>query len=371
MPKYILKRLLLIFPTLLSILLLNFILVQALPGGPIEQVVAKISGGTSADNRLSGGSDTLNTELNDFQTYYQTKETNTKYAGAQGLDPTFIAELEQQFGFDKPPWQRFLLMVKNYLTFDLGKSYFRGQEVLSLFASKLPVSLSLGFWSTFLIYMISIPLGIRKAVRDGSKFDIITSMVIIIGYALPGFMVGLLLLILFAGGSFWDIFPMRGLISENWHTLSWYQQITDYIWHMVLPVATMIIGGFASLTLLTKNSFLEEINKQYVLTARAKGLTENKILYGHVFRNAMLVVVAGIPAALVHILFTSALLVEVIFSLDGLGYLGFEAALNRDYPIMFGILYIFSLAALLMNIVGDLSYAWVDPRIDFEKRETN
>lgn len=368
MVKYALKRLFFIFPTLLGILVLNFLLVQALPGGPVEQMIAKIQGDGNFQDRLSGETST-GTDM-DFQDFYQSAATS-KYAGAQGIDPEFIAELEKQFGFDKPPFDRFLLMIKNYLSFNLGKSYFRDQDVISLFVSKLPVSLSLGLWSTLLIYLISIPLGIAKAVHDGTRFDVATSVAIIIGYALPGFLFGLLLLIVFAGGSFFDWFPLRGIVSDGWSEMAWYKKITDYIWHMTLPLITMVIGGFASLTLLTKNSFLEEINKQYVLTAKAKGLSSHRILYGHIFRNAMLIVVVGIPTALLHILFTSALLTEVIFSLDGLGYLGFEAALNRDYPIMFGLLYIFSLTSLIMNIIGDLAYSWVDPRIDFEKRENS
>ncbi len=368
MAKYALKRLLFIIPTLLGILMLNFLLVQALPGGPVEQMIARIQGEGGTQDRLSGAVSS-GTDM-DVQ-YFYNASTTTKYAGAQGLSPKFIAELEKQFGFDKPPLERFILMVKNYLSFDLGKSYFRDQDVVSLLISKLPVSLSLGLWSTLLIYFISIPLGVAKAVRDGTRFDVVTSVAIIVGYALPGFLVGLLLLIIFSGGSFFDWFPLRGIVSDGWSDMSWHKKITDYIWHMTLPLITMVIGGFASLTLLTKNSFLEEINKQYVLTAKAKGLTSYRILYGHIFRNAMLIVVAGVPTALVHILFTSALLTEVIFSLDGLGYLGFEAALNRDYPIMFGLLYVFSLTALLMNILGDLTYSWVDPRIDFEKREVS
>jgi len=285
------------------------------------------------------------------------------------LDPNLIKEIEMQFGFDKPLHVRFWIMLKNFLVFDFGESFFQSKSVVDLVIEKLPVSISLGLWTTVLVYLISIPLGIAKAVRDGQSFDIWTSAVIIFGNAIPGFLFAILLVVLFAGGSFWDIFPLRGIVSPNWDELSLFGKITDYLWHMVLPITALVIGGFAALSMLTKNSFLEEINKQYVLTARAKGLDERRVLYGHVFRNAMIIVIAGFPSAFIGILFTGSLLIEIIFSLDGLGLLGFEAVINRDYPIVFATLYVFSLLGLLMNIVGDLMYNIVDPRIDFESRE--
>ena len=294
--------------------------------------------------------------------------TNSRYRGAQGLDPAFIADLERQFGFDKPAWQRFVLMLGNYLRFDFGDSFFRDRSVFDLVVDKMPVSISLGVWTTLLTYLISIPLGIRKAVRDGTPFDVWTSGAIVIGYAIPSFLFAVLLIVLFAGGSYWQVFPLRGLVSENFWSLPWYAKVLDYLWHMVLPIGAMLIGSFATLTMLTKNSFIEEINKQYVLTARAKGLDENAVLYRHVFRNAMLIVIAGFPAAFVSVLFTGSLLIEVIFSLDGLGLLGFEAALNRDYPVMLGTLYFFTLFGLLLKIFSDFAYVLVDPRIDFEAR---
>lgn len=360
MKQYILKRLLLMVPTLFGIMLVNFAIVQIAPGGPIQQIISKIRGsGSDLDNRLSGGG-------SDFGAHDQTISDHheSSYRGAQGIDPAFIKELEKQFGFDKPAHERFFKMIGNYLTFDFGKSYFRDQSVISLLASKLPVSLSLGLWTTLLIYLISIPLGIRKAVKDGTAFDIWTSGVVIIAYAVPSFLFALFLIVLFAGGSFFNIFPLRGLFSDNWAHLSFFGKATDYLWHLVLPITAMVMSGFAKLTLLTKNSFLEEINKQYVLTARAKGLTNNQVLYGHVFRNAMLVVIAAFPAAFIHIFFTSSLLIEVLFSLDGLGLLGFEAATSRDYPVMFGTLYMFTLLGMFMHLIGDLMYMLVDRRID-------
>jgi microcin C transport system permease protein len=296
-------------------------------------------------------------------------DTNSKYRGAQGLDPEFIKKLEKQFGFDKPAHERFFLMLKNYLTFHFGRSYFRDIDVVDLIKEKLPVSISLGLWTTLLTYLISIPLGIAKAVRDGTRFDTATSTLIIIGYAIPGFLLAIFLIVLFAGGSFWNIFPLRGLHSDNWHMLPWYQQITDYFWHLTLPLIAMMVGSFATMTLLTKNSFLDEIRKQYVLTARAKGLNNRQVLYGHVFRNAMLIVIAGFAGAFVGAFFGGSLLIETIFSLDGLGYLSFESVLNRDYPVVFANLYIFSLIGLAVGLISDLSYLWVDPRIDFETRE--
>ncbi|MDI1343164.1 MAG: microcin C ABC transporter permease YejB, partial [Pseudolabrys sp.] len=294
---------------------------------------------------------------------------SSKYRGAQGLDPEFIKKLEKQFGFDKPAYERFGIMLWNYARFDFGNSYFRDVSVLQLIKEKMPVSMSLGIWMMLLTYLISIPLGIKKAVDDGSRFDMWTSSVIIVGYAIPGFLFAILLIILFAGGSFFDWFPLRGLVSENWHQLPWYRQVLDYFWHLTLPIISMALSAFATMTLLTKNSFLEEIRKQYVLTARAKGCTRNQVLYGHVFRNAMLIVIAGFPSAFVHAFFTGSLLIETIFSLDGLGLLGFESVLNRDYPVVFATLYIFSLVGVVVNLISDLTYTWIDPRIDFESRE--
>jgi microcin C transport system permease protein len=294
---------------------------------------------------------------------------NSKYRGAQGLDPEFIKSLEKQFGFDKPAHERFFLMLWNYARFDFGKSYFRDVSVLQLMKEKLPVSISLGIWMTLVTYLISIPLGIRKAVYDGTRFDTWTSAAIIIGYAIPGFLFAILLIILFAGGSFWDVFPLRGLTSDNWDALPWYSKVIDYFWHLALPITSMMLGAFATMTLLTKNSFLDEIRKQYVLTARAKGCTQTQVLYGHIFRNAMLIVIAGFPGAFVRAFFAGALLIETIFSLDGLGLLSFESVLNRDYPVVFATLFIFSLLGLVVNLISDLTYTWIDPRIDFESRE--
>ncbi|MBP9753192.1 MAG: microcin C ABC transporter permease YejB [Proteobacteria bacterium] len=358
MPFYIFKRLLLIFPTLLGVILVNFLIVQVAPGGPIEQIISQMkSNGADANNHF-GGLD-ANTHL--------ISNTESSYRGAEGIDPEFIKKLEKSFGFDKPAHERFVLMIKNYLTFDFGKSYFRDQRVIDIIKSKLPVSISLGFWTTLIVYLISIPLGIKKAVRDGSKFDVITSSIVVLAYAIPSFLFALLLIILFAGGSFWTFFPLRGLTSDNFESLSLFQKTIDYLWHLCLPICAMIISGFAKLTLLTKNAFLEEINKQYVLTARAKGLEYNKVLYKHIFKNAMLVIVAGFPATFIHILFTSSLLIEVLFSLDGLGLLGFEAALQRDYPLMFGALYMFTLLGLVLHLIGDLIYMTIDKRIDLNQ----
>ena len=360
MIAYAIRRVLLIIPTLFAIMVVNFVIVQAAPGGPVEQMISRLKGSNvSATERVSGGSGELKT---------QTGGAETGYRGARGLDPALIKELERQYGFDKPPLERFLLMMSNYLTFDFGNSFFRDRRVIDLIRDKLPVSISIGLWTTLITYLVSIPLGIRKAVRDGSRFDVWTSAIIIVGYAVPSFLFAVLLIVLFAGGSYFSIFPLRGLVSDNWASLSWPLRIADYFWHITLPVTALVISGFATLTMLTKNCFLEEINKQYVLTARAKGLNERRVLYGHVFRNAMLLVVAGFPAALIGILFTGSLLIEVIFSLDGLGLLGFEAAINRDYPIMFGTLYFFGLIGLAMGILGDIMYTIVDPRIDFEAR---
>ena len=368
MTAYLLRRLLFMVPTLLGILLVNFVIVQAAPGGPVERVIAELRGHSmDATDRFSGGGAGETMGSNRPSTAVA-NGTMSKYRGAQGLDPALIKELEHQYGFDKPAYERFLLMLKNYLSFNFGSSFYRDRTVISLVRDKMPVSISLGLWTTLLTYLISIPLGIAKAVRDGSRFDIWTSSIIIVGYAIPAFLFAVLLVVLFAGGSFWSIFPLRGLVSDNWLELSWGMRILDYLHHITLPVFALVVGGFAGLTMLTKNSFLEEINKQYVTTARAKGLTEQRVLYGHIFRNAMLIVVAGFPHAFVSILFTSALLIEVIFSLDGLGLLGFEAAINRDYPVMFGTLYVFTLLGLVLNLVGDIVYTIVDPRIDFEAR---
>ncbi|HKF72702.1 MAG TPA: microcin C ABC transporter permease YejB [Stellaceae bacterium] len=362
MLAYIIRRLLLIIPTLFAIMVVNFVVVQAAPGGPIDQLVAQLEGrAVSATARVSGGGG-------------ETVSSGVKVGGAEqsrasrGIDPDILKKLERLYGFDKPPTERFLMMMRNYLTFDFGNSFFRDRKVTDLIIDKLPVSISLGLWTTLLGYLISIPLGIRKAVRDGSRFDIWSSGLIIIGYAVPSFLFAVLLVVLFAGGNYWHLFPLRGLWSEDWSSLDWWHRVTDYFWHITLPITALVIGSFASLTMLTKNSFLEEISKQYVVTARAKGLTERRVLYGHVFRNAMLLVIAGFPAAFVSILFTGALLVEIIFSLDGLGLLGYEAAINRDYPIMFANLYVLTLLGLLLKLVGDLTYTVVDPRIDFGTR---
>jgi len=368
MTAYIARRMLLMIPTLLGILFVSFVVVQFAPGGPVERVIAQLSGAdTGAASRVSGSSG------GDFgarpQTGASADAVNSKYRGAQGLDPEFIKKLETQFGFDRPAPERFALMVWNFARFDFGKSYFRDVSVIQLIKEKLPVSMSLGIWMTLLTYLISIPLGVRKAVMDGSRFDTWTSGVIIIGYAIPGFLFAILLIILFAGGSFLDLFPLRGLTSDNWAQLSWWQKILDYFWHLTLPIISMMLGAFATMTLLTKNSFLDEIRKQYVLTAKAKGCASRQVLYGHIFRNAMLIVIAGFPGAFVHAFFSGSLLIETIFSLDGLGLLGFESVLNRDYPVVFATLYIFALIGLVVNLISDLAYTWIDPRIDFETRE--
>ena len=367
MSAYIARRLLLMVPTLLGILFVSFLVVQFAPGGPVERVIAQLNGAdTGASSRISGSG-------NDFGARNQPGASadvaDSKYRGAQGLDPEFIKSLEKQFGFDKPAPERFALMVWNFARFDFGKSYFRDTTVIQLIKEKMPVSMSLGIWMTLLTYLISIPLGIRKAVRDGSRFDVWTSGVIIVGFAIPGFLFAILLIILFAGGSFWNIFPLRGLTSDGWSQLPWYRQILDYFWHLTLPLISMALSAFATMTLLTKNSFLDEIRKQYVMTARAKGCNERQVLYNHVFRNAMLIVIAGFPGAFISAFFSGSLLIETIFSLDGLGLLGFESVLNRDYPVVFGTLYIFSLVGLVVNLLSDLAYMWVDPRIDFEARE--
>lgn len=365
MLAYILRRLALIPLTLFGIMAVNFVIVQLAPGGPVEQMIARLEGTAGSETqRLSGGGGELAGPARAARA-----GENSAYRGAQGLDPAFVAEIEKQFGFDKPAGERFVQMLGNYIRFDFGKSFYRDTSVIDLILEKMPVSISLGLWTTLIIYLVSIPLGIVKARRDGSAFDIASSWAIIVGYAVPGFLFAILLIIVFAGGRYLAWFPLRGLTGTDWDSLSTLGKVADYFWHLTLPVTALVVGSFASLTMLTKNSFLEEINKQYVVTARAKGLSENRVLYGHVFRNAMLLVVAGFPAALVGILFAGSILVEIIFSLDGIGLLGYEAVVNRDYPVMFGTLYMFSLLGLVLNLVGDLTYHLVDPRIDFGKRE--
>ena len=359
MGAYILRRLLLIIPTLFGIMLINFTLTQFVPGGPIEQIIANLEGqGDVFESISGGGAETFDGGGGD-----------SDYIGARGLPPEFIEQLEQEFGFDKPAHVRFAQMMWNYLQFDFGESYFRSISVVDLVIEKMPVSITLGLWSTLIAYVVSIPLGIRKAVRDGSTFDTWTSGLIIVAYAIPGFLFAILLLVLFAGGSYFQIFPLRGLTSDNWSELSLWGKLVDYFWHITLPVLASSISGFATLTLLTKNSFLDEIKKQYVITAKAKGLKESRVLYGHVFRNAMLIVIAGFPALFIGIFFGGSIIIETIFSLDGLGRLGFEAAVARDYPVIFGTLFAFGLIGLLVGILSDLMYVFVDPRIDFEKRE--
>ncbi|WP_238367674.1 microcin C ABC transporter permease YejB [Mesobacterium pallidum] len=362
MGAYILRRLLLIIPTLIGIMVINFTLVQFVPGGPIEQILAQVDGGGDVFEGIAGGG-------GGAESGGGAGTGSQDYAGGRGLPPEFIADLERQFGFDKPPLERFLNMMWNYMRLDFGESYFRSKGVIELVIEKMPVSISLGLWSTLIAYAVSIPLGIRKAVNDGSSFDTWTSGVIIVAYAIPGFLFAILLLVLFAGGSYWQIFPLRGLTSENWDQLGFFAKIADYFWHIALPVIASTISAFATLTLLTKNSFLDEIKKHYVMTARAKGLTESRVLYGHIFRNAMLIVIAGFPAVFIGVFFSGSLIIETIFSLDGLGRLGFEAAVARDYPVIFGTLFIFGLIGLVVGILSDLMYVFVDPRIDFERRE--
>jgi len=363
MGAYILRRLLLIVPTLFGIMVINFTLTQFVPGGPIEQIIARLEGGGDVFQTIAGGGG----EAGGGGTL--AFGSDERYLGGRGLPPDFIADLERQFGFDKPPVERFLSMLWDYMRLDFGESYFRSISVIDLVIEKMPVSISLGLWSTVIAYLVSIPLGIRKAVRDGTPFDTWTSAMIIVGYAIPGFLFAILLLVLFAGGSYWQIFPLRGLTSDNWSELSLPGKVADYFWHITLPVLASTISAFATLTLLTKNSFLDEIKKQYVITARAKGLSEGRVLYGHVFRNAMLIVIAGFPAVFVSVFFGGSLIIETIFSLDGLGRLGFEAAVARDYPVIFGTLFVFGLIGLVMGLVSDLMYVWIDPRIDFETRE--
>ncbi len=357
MGAYILRRLLLIIPTLLGIMIINFTLTQFVPGGPIEQILAQMEGGGDVFEGIAGtGSETLDAG-------------DSSYVGARGLPPEFIEQLEREFGFDKPPLERFLNMMWNYIRFDFGESYFRSISVMDLVIEKMPVSITLGLWSTLIAYLVSIPLGIRKAVKDGTPFDTWTSGAIIVAYAIPGFLFAILLLVLFAGGSYFQWFPLRGLTSDNWEDLSVFGKVIDYFWHIALPVLASTISAFATLTLLTKNSFLDEIKKQYVITAKAKGLSESRVLYGHIFRNAMLIVIAGFPAVFIGVFFGGSLIIETIFSLDGLGRLGFEAAVARDYPVIFGTLFFFGLVGLVVGILSDLMYVFVDPRIDFETRE--
>ncbi|MCI5048890.1 MAG: microcin C ABC transporter permease YejB [Rickettsiales bacterium] len=367
MTHYILKRLLLIVPTLFGIMLLNFLIVQAAPGGPVEKLVIQLTtaDASQASSRVSGPSSDFGAGNNQMQ---QTNVQANQYRGARGLDPELLEDIKKMYGFDQPPHERFFKMISDYAQLDFGTSFFRDEPVLDLILEKLPVSISLGLWTTLLVYLVSIPLGIRKAVKDGTPFDVWSSAIVIVGQAIPGFLFAILLIILFAGGSYWQWFPLRGLTSDGFDEMGLGAQIIDYFWHLALPITAMVISGFAGLTLLTKNSFIEELGKMYVLTARAKGLDERGVLYKHVFRNAMLIIIAGIPGALIGILFTSALLIEVIFSLDGLGLLGFEAAINRDYPIMFGTLFIFTLIGLIFKLVGDLTYVMIDPRIDFDRR---
>ena len=367
MTSYILRRLLLIIPTLLGIMIINFAIVQLAPGGPIEQIIAEVSGtDAGTTGRISGGGSEVSGGSS--QNSAGSTATDNGYRGAQGLDPEFIKELERQFGFDKPLHERFIDMMGNFIMFDFGTSFFRDETVIDLVLQKMPVSISLGLWTTLIVYLVCIPLGIRKAVRDGSRFDVWTTTALTIGFAIPSFVLAILLIVLFAGGSFLDIFPLRGLVSEDFGQMSAVEQVFDYLWHLVLPITALVLGGFLSLTMLTKNSYLDQINMLYVQTARAKGLSETRVMYGHVFRNAMLIVIAGFPGAFVGILFTGAMLIEIIFSLDGLGLLGFEAAIKRDYPIMFATVYFFTLLGLVMNLIGDLMYTIIDPRIDFEGR---
>ena len=369
MLTYIARRLLLMIPTLFGIMVLNFLIVQAAPGGPIEQIVAKLQGNAvDATARVSGSANGDGAVSSQAMQQNANVGAPSRYPGARGVDPELIKELEKQFGFDQPLYVRFFKMIGSYLRFDFGKSYFRDESVFNLVISKMPVSVSLGLWTTLIVYLVSIPLGIRKAVRDGTAFDVWSSAAIIAGYAIPSFLFAVLLIVLFAGGRYWDWFPLRGITSDNWGDMAWPARIRDYFWHITLPVTALVISGFASLTMLTKNSFLDEINKQYVLTARAKGLSENRVLYGHVFRNAMLLVIAGFPGRLIAVLFTGAFITEIIFSLDGMGLLGFEAAINRDYPVMFGTLYFLTLLGLVTNLIGDIMYMLIDPRIDFEAR---
>lgn len=358
MGAYIIRRLLLVIPTLLGVMIVNFALIQFVPGGPVEQVLAQLEGEGDVFAAITGSGDAG----------IDANETSDRYAGARGLPVEYIEQLEREFGLDKPPLERFLNMMWKYVRFDFGESYFRSIKVTDLVIEKMPVSISLGLWSTLVIYLVCIPLGVRKATQDGSAFDTVTSALIVIGYGIPSFLFAIMLLVLFAGGSYWQIFPLRGLTSNGWEDFTLLGKIGDYFWHMALPILASVISGFATLTLLTKNSFLDEIRKQYVITAKAKGLAENRVLFGHVFRNAMLIVIAGFPSLFIGVFFGGSLFIETIFSLDGLGRLGFEAALTRDYPVMFGTLFAFGLLSLFVGILSDMMYVFIDPRIDFEAR---
>lgn len=361
MAAYIFRRLLLIIPTLWAIITINFFVIQIAPGGPVEQALAQLEGhGSGIMERFTGGGQEVGS--------LAPVENGSGYRGSRGLDPEVVEAIKKQFGFDKPLLERYLDMLKDYATFNFGESLFKGGNVIDLIIDRLPVSISLGLWSTLIIYLVSIPLGIAKAIKHGTRFDIWSSAVVIIGYAIPGFLFAILLIIFFASGNYVSWFPLRGLVSSNFEQLAWYQQILDYFWHLTLPIIAMVVGGFATLTMLTKNSFLDEINKQYVVTARAKGLDDRNVLYRHVFRNAMLIIIAGFPAAFISIFFTGAMLIEVMFSLEGIGLLGFESTIQRDYPVVFSSLYIMTLLGLLLNIISDITYTWVDPRIDFEAR---
>ena len=364
MTAYIIRRLLLVIPTLIGIMTVNFIIIQIAPGGPVEQMIAQLQGeSVSATERLSGGGEDVKNQKS------AVSDKPSKYRGAQGLAPELVEEIERMYGFDKPLHVRFFKMMRDYASFNFGESFFRDQKVVDLVLEKMPVSISLGIWSTLAVYLVSIPLGIRKALKHGSRFDVWSSTIVILGNAIPTFLFAILLIVLFSGGSYFSWFPLRGLVSDNFSTLPWWQQLLDYFWHLVLPITAILIGSFASLTMLTKNSFLDEINKQYVITARAKGITERRVLYKHVFRNAMLIIIAGFPAAFIGMFFTGSLLIEIIFSLDGLGLLGFESTIQRDYPVMFGTLFVFTLLGLIVGIISDLMYTVIDPRIDFETRE--
>ncbi|MEA2780167.1 MAG: microcin transport system permease protein [Rhodospirillaceae bacterium] len=363
---YLIRRLLLIIPTLFGIMALNFFIMQVAPGGPVEQLLARLQGNAqSATANITGGGSEVMSNAGSAG-----NGPAGSYRGARGLDPAFIERIKKQYGFDKPIHVRFFLMLRSYATFDFGKSFFRDTSVMDLVIEKMPVSISIGLWTTLITYLVSIPLGIAKAVRDGTRFDSWTTSVVTVGNAIPSFLFAILLIVLFAGGRYFQWFPLRGLVSDDWASLSWPARIGDYFWHLALPLAAMLVGSFATLTMLTKNSFLEQINQQYVMTARAKGLTERRVLYGHIFRNAMLIVIGGFPAAFIGVLFGGAFLIETIFSLDGLGLLSYDALIQRDYPVLFANLYIFSLIGLVMNIIGDFTYTLVDPRLDFESRAT-
>ena len=356
MTAYILRRLLLMIPTLLGVMAVTFVVIQFVPGGPVEQMISLLEHRGQAGGVMGGGGEIASGG-----------SSAGLYRGNRGVDPEQIAALRQLYGFDRPPLERFIRMIGNYLRFDFGESYYHHKRVVDLVIEKMPVSISLGLWTFLLTYLVSIPLGIRKAVQHGSHFDAWTSTVVLVGYSIPGFVLGILFIVLLGGGSFWDVFPMRGLVSDHWETLSWPMRIADYLWHIALPVTASVVGSFAVMTMLTKNSFLEELSKQYVLTARAKGLSERGVLYRHVFRNAMIPLVTGFPGSFVAAFFSGSLLIETIFSLDGLGLLGYESVINRDYPVVMATLYFFTLLGLLTKLLTDLTYVLVDPRISFER----